>query len=97
MAALARRVEALAGSDGEARVSATRALEDEVARYAAFLWDHLGREEGVVLPAAQRHLTADDWAEIAAAFAKNRDPLSGVDSDAELHHLFARIVEQPAD
>lgn len=95
VAALAESVETLAGSEGEARVSRTRALEDEVARYAAFLWDHLGREEGVVLPAAQRHLTVDDWAEIAASFAQDSDPQSGVKSDAELHHLFARIVEEP--
>jgi len=94
LSALAQRVETLAASEGEARVVQTRSLEEEVTRYAAFLWDHLGREEGVVLPAAQRHLTADDWAEIAASFAQNSDPLSGVDSDVELHHLFARIVEQ---
>ena len=56
VAALAQQVEALAAADGDGQLSATRALEEEVARYAAFLWDHMGREEGVILPAAQRHL-----------------------------------------
>jgi len=93
LAALTQRVEKLAACEGQARVSETRALEDEVTRYASFLWDHLGREEGVVLPAAQRYLTADDWAEIAAAFADNSDALSGADIETELHQLLARIVE----
>jgi len=92
VAELAQRVEALAASEPAARIAATRALEGEVVRYARFLWDHLGREEGVILPAAQRHLLADDWASIDAAFAENRDPMSGGSSDKEFHQLFSRIV-----
>jgi hypothetical protein len=42
-------------------VQATLALEEGVTVYARFLWDHLGREEGVILPAAQRFLLAEDW------------------------------------
>jgi len=95
VAALAQRVDALATADAPARITATRALEEEVARYARFLWDHLGREEGVILPAAQRHLTAKDWAEIDAAFAENRDPLSG-SGDKEFRQLFSRIVNRVA-
>ena len=34
-------------------------------------------EEREILPAAQQHLTASDWAELDAAFAANRDPLTG--------------------
>ncbi|HET9976832.1 MAG TPA: universal stress protein, partial [Burkholderiaceae bacterium] len=92
VAALAQQVEALAAADAEGRASATRTLEDEVARYAVFLWDHLGREEGVILPAAQRHLLTDDWAAIDAAFAENRDPNYRGDSDKEYRQLFSRIV-----
>ena len=76
VAALAQQVEALAAADAPARMRATRTLEDEVARYATFLWDHFGLEEGVILPAAQRHLLAEDWAAIDAAFMENRDPTS---------------------
>jgi hemerythrin-like domain-containing protein len=92
VAALAQQVEALAATDGQARVQATRALEDEVGRYAAFLWDHMGREEGVILPAAQRHLLPADWAAIDAAFADNRDPNFRGDTEKEYRQLFSRIV-----
>jgi hypothetical protein len=46
----------------------------------------------VILPAAQRHLLADDWASIDAAFAENRDPMSGGSTDKEFRQLFSRIV-----
>jgi nucleotide-binding universal stress UspA family protein/hemerythrin-like domain-containing protein len=96
VAALARRVDALTAGDAQARLAATAALHDEVSRYASFLWDHLGREEGVILPAAQRHLLVEDWLAIDAAFAQNRDPLSGVDTDKQFRQLFSRIVNQSA-
>jgi nucleotide-binding universal stress UspA family protein/hemerythrin-like domain-containing protein len=67
-------------------------LERAVQRYAAFTWEHLGREEGVVLPAAERHLTAADWAEIDEAFSQNGDPRFGGDNDGEFRRLFSRIV-----
>ena len=51
----------------EAGSSAER-IEQAVKAYAQFTWEHMGREEGVVLPAARRHLRDEDWLEIAAAF-----------------------------
>jgi len=90
--ALERQVEALAAAEGAARVQATRVLEEAVTGYAAFLWDHLGREEGVILPAAQRFLLAEDWAAIDQAFAANRDPNFNGGADREYRQLFARIV-----
>jgi nucleotide-binding universal stress UspA family protein/hemerythrin-like domain-containing protein len=90
--ALAQQVEALATANAEGQLSATRALDEEVARYAAFLWDHMGREEGVILPAAQRHLLPEDWAAIDAAFTENRDPNFRGDTDKEYRQLFSRIV-----
>jgi len=92
VAALARQVEAVAAAGAEGRAAATGALEDEVAGYAAFLWDHLGREEGVILPAAERHLLPEDWAAIHAAFVENRDPDFRGGTDREYRHLFSRIV-----
>jgi len=73
------------------------ALEQAVKRYANFLWEHLGREEGVILPAAQRYLTSEDWNEIDVAFAQNRDSRFGGDVDAELRRLFSRIVNSGAE
>jgi hemerythrin-like domain-containing protein len=89
---IAALVDALAAADPSAQRSATRALEEAVGRYATFQWEHMGREEGVVLPAAQRHLDADDWAAIDAAFAANADPSFGGDDDGDFRHLLSRIV-----
>jgi nucleotide-binding universal stress UspA family protein/hemerythrin-like domain-containing protein len=43
-------------------------LEQALSAYAQFTWEYLGREEGVVLPAARRYLRDDDWNDIATAF-----------------------------
>jgi len=67
-------------------------LEGAVRRYASFIWEHLGREESVILPAAQKYLKAEDWAEIDAAFSVNRDPRFGADTDLQYRRLFSRIV-----
>ena len=67
-------------------------LEESVSGYAQSIWEHMGREEGVILPLAQRYLTDDDWIEINEAFQKNRDPRFGGDTDAEFKRLFSRIV-----
>jgi nucleotide-binding universal stress UspA family protein len=67
-------------------------VRDATSRYALFIWEHMGREEGVILPAAQRYLTSADWDEINAAFSENADPRFGSDTDAEFKRLFSRIV-----
>jgi hemerythrin-like domain-containing protein len=43
-------------------------LDQLLSAYAQFTWEHLGREEGVVLPAARRYLRDEDWNDIATAF-----------------------------
>ncbi len=65
-----------------------QAVED----FAAFHWNHMGREETEVLPLARAHLSADDWAEIDAAFKGHTDPLFGADAAAQQDKLFTRIV-----
>jgi nucleotide-binding universal stress UspA family protein/hemerythrin-like domain-containing protein len=74
-------------------------LETAVRRYADFIWEHLGREESVILPAAQKFLKDTDWAEIDAAFSANRDPRFDADTDLQYRRLFSRIVNlaAPAD
>ena len=57
-----------------------------------FIWDHMGREEGVILPAAQRYLTDDDWVAIDDAFESNNDPRFAADTDMQYRRLFSRIV-----
>ena len=91
VAELTRLVDALVeADDDEARTRCTRTLEDAMSHYATFVWEHLGREEGVILPAAQRYLTDEDWTAIEAAFVENRDPRFDVDREYRL--LFSRIV-----
>jgi nucleotide-binding universal stress UspA family protein/hemerythrin-like domain-containing protein len=101
VAALAAQVKQLEDAADEAadeatdeakRAELTRVLEADVAAYARFLWDHMGREEGVILPAARRHLLAEDWQAIDAAFELNRDPNFGGEVDREYRQLFSRIV-----
>ena len=63
-----------------------------VERFAESQWQHMSLEEKVILPAAQKHLTDEDWAEIAAAFGKNGDPRFGAEPNAEFCRLFTRIM-----
>jgi hemerythrin-like domain-containing protein len=49
------------------------ALDRALESYADFLWQHMRREEDVVLPLAERALNASDWQTIAAAFQANRN------------------------
>lgn len=67
-------------------------FERSVNRYIDFYLAHMGIEESQVLPLAQRVLTEADWAELDAAFMKNRDPLTGHAPDDVYRPLFSRIV-----
>ena len=89
---LTERVDELDRADAAGQAEALARLSQDVAGYARFLWDHLGREEGVILPAAQAHLLAEDWAAIDAAFAENREPGFSGGGEREYQQLFSRIV-----
>ena len=68
-------------------------FEQAVKRYISFYLEHMRLEEAVILPAAQRVLDDQDWAELDAAFATNCDPLTGkYPRDATYDRLFTRIV-----
>jgi hemerythrin-like domain-containing protein len=75
------------GGDPEA-AAFMAAVED----YAAFHWQHMGREEKELLPLAEKYLTATDWKEIDAAFSGNTDPLLGETPTEDYRKLFRRIV-----
>lgn len=61
-------------------------------RYLGFYQQHMQLEEEVVLPLAQKVLREADWKVLDAAFAENRDPLTGHTPSAEYEQLFSRIV-----
>lgn len=67
-------------------------FEEAIHAYAAFHWEHMRKEEDVVFPLAERHLTAEDWQAIDAAFHANHDPIIGVETTREFRELFRRIV-----
>ena len=63
-----------------------------VESYVDFHWNHMRAEEQELLPLAEKHLTADDWKEIDAAFLGHTDPMLGADARSEYQTLFSRIV-----
>lgn len=68
-------------------------FEQAVKRYIDFYLEHMRLEEQVILPAAEKVLGDEDWAELDAAFATNCDPLTGkYPRDATYDRLFTRIV-----
>lgn len=74
---------------GESRRAA---FEEAAQKYIDFYGQHMALEEGQVLPLAEKVLTAEDWAELDAAFAANRDPLTGHEPEDDYRALFSRIV-----
>lgn len=61
--------------------------------YITFYLEHMRLEETVIIPAAQKHCTPEDWAAMDAAFAENNDPLAqGATPDPQYEGLFSRIV-----
>lgn len=74
---------------GESR---REAFDDAVQRYVGAYLHHMAIEESQVLPLARDRLREDDWSELDAAFAANRDPLTGHAAPDEYRALFSRIV-----
>jgi len=74
---------------GESR---REAFAHAVQEYVRFYLDHMKTEEIHLLPAAERALTPQDWAELDRAFEADRDPLAGGLRDASYDRLFTRIV-----
>ena len=71
-----------------------REVFDTAARaYVGFYLEHMQLEETAVLPEAEKYLSDKDWIELDAAFANNKDPLTGVfPRDPLYDRLFTRIV-----
>ena len=68
------------------------AFERDAQHYVSFYLAHMALEEQEILPLAEQTLTAQDWQELDAAFASNRDPLTGHAPTADYRALFTRIV-----
>jgi len=73
------------GGDAEFTTFATK-----VDRFVDIYFEHMRKEEEVVMPYARSVLTAQDWKEIEEGFAADADPL--VSSGVDYRSLFSRIV-----
>jgi hemerythrin-like domain-containing protein len=89
LAALRTAVTRVADDPGESFDSVRAAT----AAYVAFERSHCEKEEGRVLPLAERHLTEFDWIKIEAAFRSHVDPLFGPEARAEQRDLARRLVD----
>ncbi|MHB1373698.1 MAG: hemerythrin domain-containing protein [Thauera sp.] len=91
--------------EGDARIATLRAALDTYRRdgdagfagfqaalktYIEHEWQHMNTEEHLIFPLARKHLTAEDWAEIDAAFLANDNPWQG--PAGQYAALFTRIV-----
>lgn len=70
------------------------AFEQAVDRYIDNYLRHMAVEETEVLPAAVQHLSAEDWAQLDAAFAANKDPLTGHEPEDGYRPLFQQILNR---
>ncbi len=85
---LRRQLEAYARGEQDAML----AFVDAVEHYAQFQWEHMRKEEDLVLPMARQALTVEDWREVADAFRANDNPLSGVRTKTEVESLYRTIL-----
>lgn len=63
-----------------------------VEKFGDEILKHMALEESILIPMARKHLTAEDWVEIGAAFSENGDPRFDAAADHECRDLFSRIV-----
>jgi hemerythrin-like domain-containing protein len=76
-----------------AQCQARRAeFERLMKQYVDAYLDHMHVEEAEILPLAESVLSADEWAELDAAFLKNCDPLAGCEAQEVYRPLFKKIV-----
>ena len=93
VADMAAQVEALASALRRGCGSARREqLDDAVRSYASFVWEHLGREEGVILPAAQRHLRQADWSGASRRRSRQTRACVRGAADGVLGQLLSHII-----
>lgn len=73
---------------------AAKVFAGAVDEYAEFQWEHMRKEEDVVMPLAEKVLTDEDWQAIADAFAANADPRVGAQDKQDLEALFRLILNR---
>lgn len=75
-----------------ARADGLKEFSQAVENYAEFHWQHMRKEEDMVMPLAEKSLTAEDWQAIGEAFQENDNPLFGIKPREQFEELFRRIL-----
>ncbi|MCP5420375.1 MAG: hypothetical protein H6969_07805 [Gammaproteobacteria bacterium] len=65
---------------------------DEVESYTTFIWQHMYKEETILLPLAEDALTQEDWERMERAFKENDNPLLGLKPKEQSELLFQKIL-----
>ncbi|MFM2239829.1 MAG: hypothetical protein RJA69_1203 [Pseudomonadota bacterium] len=74
--------------------SRRNAFDKATQEFLQFYLDHLRLEESVILPQAQKSLSADEWMALDDAFTTNCDPLTGkYPPGQDYQGLFSRITD----
>lgn len=71
-------------------------IEAAAATYIVYYRQHIGAEEMEILPRIEKRFDAEDWAEVAGAKSRGKDPLFGENADARFQALRKRIAEEAA-
>jgi len=61
-------------------------------QYAEFQWQHMRKEEELLMPIAAQSLTKDDWDRITNAFRDNENPLFGVKPQGDTDMLRRKLM-----
>ena len=88
IADLNNKLTAFENGDRDALVAFAAAVEE----YAQMQWEHIRKEEDVLMPLAERSLKADDWRRVAEAFQENDNPLYGIKPKDEAERLYQKIL-----
>lgn len=87
-----RRLEQMLGQLEAGVPGSLEAFACEVEQQVEEARQHMKLEETTVIPLAKKHLTTEDWMEIAKAFGEFGDPRFGAKPEHEFRDLFSRIV-----
>ncbi|HEY0832360.1 MAG TPA: universal stress protein [Azospirillum sp.] len=68
------------------------ALAEALDTFADAQWRHIAAEEKLILPAARRHLTEDDWQHIETEFRQNGATGADPAGEEALKRLFVRLM-----
>lgn len=88
--AMAEALTGLVDGYGQGKTTIAQLLET-VDTYARFMWEHMGRVEAVILPAAQRYLSEADWNDVEAASQRQGGPRIAGEQHAVYQQLLSRI------